>query len=289
MKVLLVGPTGQLGTALARRIPVGVELMPVDQSALDIGDAAAVRLIVAESRPAVIINAAAHTQVDLAESEPEAAFRVNADGPGHLAKAAAVVGARMLHVSTDFVFAGDRPQPYDIDAATGPVNVYGKSKLAGEEAVVEELGSAATVVRTSWLYAATGRNFVLTMLKLMRSRESLGVVVDQVGSPTWAGSLAQAVWDLAHRPDLHGIHHWSDEGVASWYDFAVAIQEEALERRLLDRAIPIRAIAAREYPTLARRPAYSVLDKCRTAEALGYPPPHWRTSLRNMLDEFAAS
>ena len=289
MKVLLVGPTGQLGMALARKVPADVELTAVGQSELDIADAAAVRAAVESVRPAVLINAAAHTQVDLAESEPDAAFRVNADGPRHLAQAAAAVGARMVQVSTDFVFTGDRPRPYDVDAATGPVNVYGRSKLAGEEAVVEELGSAATVVRTSWLYAATGRNFVLTMLKLMRSRDSLGVVVDQVGSPTWAGSLAQAVWDLAHRPDQHGIQHWSDEGVASWYDFAVAIQEEALARRLLDRAIPIRAIAAREYPTPARRPAYSVLDKRRTAAALGYPPPHWRTSLRNMLDELAAS
>ena len=289
MKVLLIGPTGQLGRALAQRVPAGVELMAVDQPALDIGDAEAVHAVVAAVRPAVIINAAAHTQVDLAESEPEAAFRINANGPRFVAQAAASVGARMIHVSTDFVFAGDRPQPYDIDAATGPVNVYGKSKLAGEEAVVGELGSAVTVVRTSWLYAATGRNFVLTMLKLMQSRDTLGVVVDQVGSPTWSGSLAQAVWDLAHRPDQHGIQHWSDEGVASWYDFAVAIQEEAIARRLLDRAIPIRAIATREYPTPARRPAYSVLDKRRTAAALGYPPPHWRTSLRNMLDELAAS
>ena len=289
MKVLLIGPTGQLGRALALRVPAGVELVEVDRSALDIGDAEAVHAVVAAVRPAVIINAAAHTQVDLAESEPESAFRINANGPRYVAQAAASVGARMVHVSTDFVFAGDRPQPYDIDAATGPVNVYGKSKLAGEEAVVAELGAAATVVRASWLYAAAGRNFVLTMLKLMQSRESLGVVVDQVGSPTWAGSLAQAIWDLAHRPDLHGIQHWADEGVASWYDFAVAIQEEAVARHLLDRAIPIRAIAAREYPTPARRPAYSVLDKRRTAAALGYPPPHWRASLRNMLDELVAS
>ena len=287
MKVLLVGPSGQLGTSLVQRIPAGIELMPVDQSTLDIGDAAAVGATVSALRPDVVINAAAHTQVDVAESEPEAAFRVNADGPRHLAQAAAAVGARMVHVSTDFVFAGDRPQPYGLDAATGPVNVYGRSKLAGEEAVLAQLGAAATVVRTSWLYAATGRNFVLTMLNLMRSRESLGVVVDQVGSPTWAGSLARAVWDLAQRADLSGVQHWSDQGVASWYDFAVAIQEEAIARRLLDRAIPIRAIAALEYPTPARRPAYSVLDTHRTAEALGYRPPHWRVSLRNMLDELA--
>jgi dTDP-4-dehydrorhamnose reductase len=287
VKILLLGPTGQLGTALSRSIPAGVELVPIGASALDIGDAAAVQAVVAASRPAVIINAAAYTQVDRAESESETAFRVNADGPQHLAQAAAESGARMVHVSTDFVFAGDRPQPYDVDAATGPVNVYGRSKLAGEIAVCRELGSAATVVRTSWLYAAKGRNFVLTMLNLMRSRDSLGVVVDQVGCPTWAGSLARALWDLVRREDLHGVHHWSDEGVASWYDFAVAIQEEALERKLLDRPIPIRAIATRDYPTPARRPAYSVLDKRRTAEALGHSPPHWRTSLRTMLDELA--
>jgi dTDP-4-dehydrorhamnose reductase len=289
MKVLLIGPSGQLGRALARSVPAGVELMALDRSALDIGDAEAVHAVVAAVRPAVIINAAAYTQVDLAESESVAAFRINADGARYVARAAVSVRARMVHVSTDFVFSGDRPQPYDVDAETGPVNVYGRSKLAGERAVLRELGLAATVVRTSWLYAATGRNFVLTILKLMQSRESLGVVVDQVGSPTWSGSLAQAVWDLAHRPDQHGIQHWSDEGVASWYDFAVAIQEEAVARRLLDRAIPIRAIATREYPTPAKRPAYSVLDKRRTAAALGYPPPHWRTSLRNMLDELAAS
>ncbi len=289
MKVLLIGPSGQLGRALARSVPAGVELMALDRSALDIGDAEAVHAVVAAVRPAVIINAAAYTQVDLAESESVAAFRINADGARYVARAAVSVRARMVHVSTDFVFSGDRPQPYDVDAETGPVNVYGRSKLAGERAVLRELGLAATVVRTSWLYAATGRNFVLTILKLMQSRESLGVVVDQVGSPTWSGSRAQAVWDLAHRPDQHGIQHWSDEGVASWYDFAVAIQEEAVARRLLDRAIPIRAIATREYPTPAKRPAYSVLDKRRTAAALGYPPPHWRTSLRNMLDELAAS
>ncbi len=289
MKVLLIGPSGQLGRALARSVPAGVELMALDRSALDIGDAEAVHAVVAAVRPAVIINAAAYTQVDLAESESVAAFRINADGARYVARAAVSVRARMVHVSTDFVFSGDRPQPYDVDAETGPVNVYGRSKLAGERAVLRELGLAATVVRTSWLYAATGRNFVLTILKLMQSRESLGVVVDQVGSPTWSGSLAQAVWDLAHLPDQHGIQHWSDEGVASWYDFAVAIQEEAVARRLLDRAIPIRAIATREYPTPAKRPAYSVLDKRRTAAALGYPPPHWRTSLRNMLDELAAS
>lgn len=191
----------------------------------------------------------------------------------------------MIHVSTDFVFAGDRPVPYEPDATTSPLNVYGDSKRAGEEAVLKILGPAAVVVRTSWLYAAEGRNFVKTILGLLASRESIRVVVDQVGSPTWASSLAGAIWDISRMPGIHGIQHWSDEGIASWYDFAVAIQEEALARRLLSTAVPIRAIPACEYPTPARRPHYSVLDKRRTSVLLGYAPPHWRQSLRSMLDE----
>ena len=177
--------------------------------------------------------------------------------------------------------------PHDVDAVTRPLNVYGRSKLAGEQAVLEVLGAQAIVVRTSWLYASHGRNFVRTMLELMRTRESLGVVVDQVGSPTWAGALAAALWDMTRAPAIHGVQHWTDEGVASWYDFAIAIQEEALARGLLARAIPVRAIGASDYPTPARRPRYSVLDKRRTVAALGYAPSHWRHSLRKMLDELA--
>jgi dTDP-4-dehydrorhamnose reductase len=289
LKVLLTGANGQLGTALRSLVPPGVDLIAHDIQTLDLGDAAQVGREMRRVAPAVVINAAAYTQVDQAESDRDAAFRVNAEGPRLMAEAVAAQGVRLIHVSTDFVFSGDQAVPYQPDAATGPVNVYGESKLAGEKAVLAALGNTATVVRTSWLYAAAGRNFVKTMLSLMASRESLGVVVDQVGSPTWANTLARAVWDMARDPAIHGLQHWTDEGVASWYDFAVAIQEEALARRLLPKAIPIRAIPASDYPTPARRPSYSVLDKRATAALLGYSPPHWRQSLRNMLDELAAS
>lgn len=289
MRALLVGAAGQLGMALSQRVPSGVELVAAGRHELDITDADSINRAMQRLRPTLVINAAAYTHVDQAESDREAAFRANADGPRFLAEAVATLGARLLHVSTDFVFSGDRPEPYDVDAETAPVNIYGESKLAGERAVIGTLGSGAVVVRTSWLYASNGRNFVRTMLELMRTRESIGVVVDQVGTPTWAGSLAEAMWDMARAPAIDGIQHWTDGGVASWYDFAVAIQEEALVRGLLSRAIPIRAIRESEYPTAARRPHYSVLDKRRTAALLGYAPVHWRQGLRSMLDELAAS
>jgi dTDP-4-dehydrorhamnose reductase len=263
-------------------VPAGVELTAIPQQELDLDEPAAVRAAVRQVNPALVINAAAYTQVDKAETDREAAFRINADAPRAMAEAVAGLGTRLIHVSTDFVFDGERPVPWAVDATPRPLNVYGESKLAGERAVLEVLGPRATVVRTSWLYAAQGNNFVRTMLNLMRSRDSLGVVADQVGTPTWAASLARVVWDMAQRPGIVGIQHWSDEGVASWYDFAIAIQEEALARGLLERAIPIRAIPAADYPTPARRPRYSVLDKRPTVAALGYAPPHWRVSLRNM-------
>ena len=289
MKVLLFGPSGQLGSTLRQRVPAGVELMAIPQQDLDLGESSAVRAAVRRLNPTLVINAAAYTQVDRAETDREAAFQINADAPRAMAEAVAGLGTRLIHVSTDFVFDGERPVPWAVDATPRPLNVYGESKLAGERAVLEVLGPGATVVRTSWLYAAQGHNFVRTMLNLMRSRESLDVVADQVGTPTWAASLARVVWDIAQRADIVGIQHWSDEGVASWYDFAIAIQEESLARGLLDRAIPVRAIPAADYPTPARRPRYSVLDKRHTVAALGYAPPHWRVSLRNMLDELAAT
>lgn len=287
MRVLLTGANGQLGTAMRRQAPAGTEVFAFDRTKLDVRDIASIRESVRQCQPEVVINATAYTAVDRAESEPAVAFAANEDGPRLLAESAATVNARLIHVSTDFVFAGDRPVPYDIDDQTRPLSVYGRSKLAGEHAVLSTLGSAATVVRTSWLYASRGKNFVLTMLRLLESRESVGVVYDQVGSPTWASSLARAIWALCGRPDIHGTQHWSDDGVASWYDFAVAIQEEALARGLLDRRVPIRAIRTSEYPTPAGRPRYSVLDKRRTVDALGFGPLHWRENLRLMLDELA--
>lgn len=289
MRVLLTGSSGQLGTALRRLAPPDFEIVAFDRAQLDVRNASHVGELVRQFQPDVLINAAAYTSVDRAESEETLAFEVNADAPRLLAEAVVTVDARLIHVSTDFVFAGDRPVPYGPDAETKPLSEYGRSKLAGEHAVARTLGKSGTIVRTSWLYAPHGRNFVLAMLRLLETRDSVGVVYDQVGSPTWASSVARAIWALCRRPDVHGIQHWADDGVASWYDFAVAIQEEALQRGLLEQRVPIRAIRSSEYPTLAVRPAYSVLDKSRTVAALGFGPPHWRDNLRAMLDELAGA
>jgi dTDP-4-dehydrorhamnose reductase len=275
--------------ALQRSIPASptFDLVAFSHADLDIADAEQIAESVRRHAPDLVINAAAYTRVDDAESNAELAARGNEIGPARLAEAAQKAGARLIHVSTDFVFAGDRPVPYRPDDEPAPRSVYGSTKLAGERAVLQALGPRATIVRTSWVYAREGRNFVNTMLQHMRSRESLGVVYDQVGSPTWAASLAAAIWALTARPDVHGIQHWTDEGVASWYDFAVAIQDEALARGLLARRIPVRAIRSAEYPTPAVRPAYSVLDKAPTAALLGLQPAHWRENLRRMFDESA--
>jgi dTDP-4-dehydrorhamnose reductase len=229
-----------------------------------------------------LFHAAAYTAVDAAETEPERAQAVNALGTAHVASAARRVSARLIHVSTDFVFDGTRGRPYTPDDRPQPLGAYGRSKLAGEREAVRLTDGAALVVRTAWVYAARGRNFVLTMLRLMRERDEVGVVADQVGTPTWAHSLARAMWAAA-QVELTGVHHWTDAGVASWYDFAVAIQEEALGLGLLDRAVPVRPLRTDEYPSRAHRPPYSVLDSSATRLALGLPAVHWRVNLRAML------
>jgi len=283
--VLVTGAEGQVGEALRASRPSGVDVVSLARRDLDITDAQAVGAAVARHRPQWIFNAAAYTAVDRAESEPERARRVNATGPETLARAAEATGCRLLQLSTDFVFAGGQPVPYATDSVTGPLNVYGATKLDGEHAVARVLAARALIVRTSWVYAARGTNFVLRMIGLMQTRESLNVVQDQVGGPTWARSLAKCLWALATVHDAQGVHHWCDSGVASWYDFAVAIQEEAHARGMLTRRIPVHPIRSSEYPTAARRPAYSVLDTRATAAAVGWTPEHWRQNLRAMLDE----
>jgi dTDP-4-dehydrorhamnose reductase len=166
-----------------------------------------------------------------------------------------------------------------------PLGVYGASKLAGERRVIEVLGERFLILRTAWVYAATGRNFVRTMLRLMAERDRIQVVADQVGAPTWATSVAEALWGAVQKPEFTGIHHWTDAGVASWYDFAVAIAEEGHGIGLLPRAVEVESIATADYPTPARRPAYSVLDRSSAERALGFKPAHWRANLRKMLKE----
>ncbi|HSR36471.1 MAG TPA: dTDP-4-dehydrorhamnose reductase, partial [Desulfurivibrionaceae bacterium] len=206
-------------------------------------------------------------------------------GAVNLAEAAREQDAFLVQLSTDFVFDGNRSRPYAPGDTPAPLGVYGATKLAGEVAVQQILGHYSAIVRTSWLYSSHGHNFVKTMLRLMKERDAVRVVADQIGTPTWAHGLAVAVWQIAGRT-LSGIHHWGDGGVASWYDLAVAIQEEALSLGLLARAVPVLPIATANYPTPARRPSYSVLDKTATWELLGGPPPHWRVQLRRMLQEY---
>lgn len=284
MKVLITGARGQAGQELCRTAPKQVELLCLDRNRLDICDGAAVLRTIQTERPALIINAAAYTAVDKAETERDQAFAVNATGASNLAAAAAAVGARFLHISTDFVFDGSKSSPYQPDDRPNPLSVYGASKLAGEQAALAG-GGNPLIVRTGWLYASHGQNFVKTILRLLGEREELAVIADQLGTPTWTGSLAQALWAAAAKPELRGIYHWSDAGVASWYDFAVAIQEEALQLGLLSRPIPITPITTTAYPTPARRPAYSVLDKSATWRDFTITGQHWRVCLRQMLKE----
>lgn len=286
MKVLLTGANGQLGSELQATCPADITLLPTDHDTLDITQPQRVAAWLAEQQPAAIINAAAYTAVDKAESDLERAYAINHLAAATLAREAAQRGIYLMQVSTDFVFDGLQSSPYLPDALAKPLGVYGASKLAGEQAVLEHYPQAC-VMRTSWLYSAYGNNFVKTMLRLMRERDALGVVADQVGAPTWTGTLADAIWSfIAQQP--HGIFHCSDNGVASWYDFAVAIQEEALAIGLLDKAIPVRPLRTEEYPTPARRPAFSVMDKRATENLLGYALPHWRASLRRMLVQLKA-
>ena len=286
MKALIFGAGGQVGRALVTMAPGGVEVLALGRAGCDIAERGAVVRAVTAARPDVVFNAAAYTAVDRAESEPELARRINADAAGWIAAAARSVGARNVHVSTDFVFDGNTCHPYRPGDIVGPLGVYGRTKLDGEKEVAAA-DPDALIVRTAWVYAAAGANFMNTMLRLMRERDSVCVVADQIGTPTYASSLASALWDL-HSFGAAGVHHFTDSGVASWYDFAVAIAEEAQTTGLLDRTISVRPITTEQHPTPARRPTFSVLDKTATWEALGQPAPHWRVRLRAAINELGS-
>jgi len=278
VRVLITGAAGQLGRALAAAAPHGEVVQSCTHAELDIAQEAAVRGLFADFAPELVINAAAFTRVDEAERNSEEAARANATGPQVLAAACRAAGAWLTHVSTDFVFDGGQSHPYDTRAAAHPLSVYGRTKLVGEAAVARELGERCAVVRASWLYSAAG-GFAARMLSLMKSRPQLRVVSDQVGAPTHAAGLAGVLWAISTRRAA-GLWHWCDSGVASWYDFAVAIAEEAVRFGLLPAAPPIVPIGTADYPTAAARPAYSVLDKRATEQLLAVTAPHWRSALR---------
>jgi dTDP-4-dehydrorhamnose reductase len=279
MIALVTGAGGQLGRAMIDTVPTGVTLHALERHQLDLADADAIRRVVAELSPDLIINAAAYTAVDAAEGDEARAHQINALAVGHLADAARGCGARLIHISTDFVFDGRASAPYLPDAPTNPLGAYGRSKLAGELAA----GPDALIIRTAWVYSIYGANFVKTMLRLMRERDEVRVVADQIGTPTSASSLARAIWALS-KTDASGVHHFTDGGQASWHDFAVAIRDEALALGLLSKSVPVTAITTADYPTPARRPAYSILDTRATDALIGAPATPWRTNLRHMLE-----
>ncbi len=286
MKTVIFGSGGQLGTALTHTCPGDADLVGLTSRECDITDKDAVASVVQKERPGWIINAAAYTDVDKAEKERSRAFKINCDGVRHLGEACRRSGARLVHISTDYVFSGKTHVPYRPADKPAPRSVYGESKLAGETAALDILGTDALIIRTAWLYASAGRNFVVTMLKLMKEKKSLTVVDDQVGTPTWSGALAEAVW-AAVGNDLKGVFHFTDAGAATWYDFAVAIQEEALAAGILSTEIPITPVSSAEYKTAAERPAYTLLDKRDLLRLTGARPVHWRRHLRKMIREYA--
>jgi dTDP-4-dehydrorhamnose reductase len=286
VRVLVLG-AGQIGTAISRVASSAHEVIVRTHAQLDIVDAHAVGEALAEVKADWVVNAAAYTAVDRAEDEPDLARAVNDTAVAALAHAAAREKARLLHLSTDFVFDGKGGRPYRPTDATHPLSVYGATKRAGEDHVLQS--GRGIVMRTSWVYASTGKNFVLTMLKLMKEREQINVVCDQIGTPTWAMSAASAICALVELGPEGGIYHWADLGVASWYDFAVAIQEEAIMRGLLARPTGIVPIPSSAYAARAVRPGFSVLDTSSARALLPVPNLHWRESLRRMLDELRAA
>lgn len=291
MCVLITGARGQVGQELMRLLPEGFEAVGMGSAQLDIADAVQVAEVVAAVQPQLIINAAAYTAVDKAESEAPRAWAVNRDGVAHLALAAERLGIPLLHISTDYVFAGDACAPYRETDPVGPAGVYGASKLGGETMLAANC-SRHLILRTSWVFGAHGNNIVKTMLRLGRERQELGVVADQHGCPTSAASIARALWALAvqyrERGALQwGLYHYSGTPACTWHEFALEIFRQAHELQLLERVPVVHPIATADYPTPASRPAWSVLDCSKLQAAHDIPQPDWRVELRAVLVELA--
>ena len=280
-KLVVIGKSGQLAWEIARLVP---EAMCLGRDDIDITSGEDIAAKLGLINPDAVINASAYTAVDKAESDEENAYLLNQTAVANLAKYCKSNNVFLVHVSTDYVFNGEKGSPYTVDDAIEPQGMYGKTKAAGEAEVTSVLPAASAILRTSWVYSSHGNNFVKTMLRLMAEKPQLGVIDDQIGSPTWAKGLARACVEAAsHR--TAGIYHWSDEGVCSWYDFAIAIQQLGLERGLLEQAVPVKPIPSSAYPTPAKRPHYSVLDKTLTRETFTSPLNHWREQLSAMMDE----
>jgi dTDP-4-dehydrorhamnose reductase len=276
LRILLTGRNGQIGWELERLLPSLGEVIATDRTTLDLADSEAIRRRVREVKPDVIVNSAAYTAVDQAESEPAAAMQINAIAPEVLAQEAKRLGARLVHYSTDYVFDGEKDRPYLEDDVPAPINVYGQSKLEGEKRLAAS-GSQYLIFRTSWLYAARGQNFLLTILKAAREKPELRVVDDQVGAPTSSAAIARATVRALQAPHAHGVYHMSAVGKTTWFGFAQAILGAAGMRT------PLIPIASHDYPTRARRPRNSLLDNTRLDEDLGIRMPPWEAQLQEVM------
>jgi len=285
MKILLAGGSGQLAQELQQILLSSGEVITVDRTRIDLSQPESIRQAMAQIQPDLVVNAAAYTAVDKAENEPELAHAVNGIAPGIFAEECAKLRASLIHFSTDYVFDGSHGSAYLETDITNPLGTYGKSKLAGEEAIRNAV-NRHIIIRTAWVYGNGGKgNFVKTMLRLGKEREEIRVVADQIGSPTWTGDLAAAVSQIIPqiKPEIFGTYQYTNSGVCSWYDFAIAIFEEAEKLGFplkVQRVIPI---TTAEYPTPAKRPAFSVLSTVKISALLGTYPPHWRQGLRQML------
>ena len=285
MKILITGNKGQLSQELQLALAGEGKLLALGQQTLDLAQPEQIRQQVRLLRPDLIINAAAYTAVDPAQSNREQAFAVNATGPGVLAEEAARLEVTLIHYSTDYVFDGHKPAPYQEHDRTAPLSVYGESKLAGEQAI-QAVSGEHLILRTSWVYSLQGRNFLLTMQRLMQERDSLSIVDDEIGAPTWAGTIATATAEIVRqwrngKGSLNGLYHLSATGETSWYGFACSIAEYLKQQgRLRARLSPI---ASKDYPTAAQRPRNSRLDCARLQHDWNLPLPDWEAALQVCL------
>jgi dTDP-4-dehydrorhamnose reductase len=286
--ILLTGARGQLGKTFSAKFSTSelqqkFELVQVGINELNLSDTNSVTACLSSYNPSVIINCGAYTSVDLAEGEKEEAMKVNASAVASIAKWANENQSRMLQISTDFVFDGKKTAPYSPTDIASPLSVYGETKLLGEKGIFEFLPKSGIIIRTSWLYSENGKNFVKKMLDLMSKKDELGIVSDQVGSPTSTHSLVEVLFAIINRPDTKGIYHWCDGASVSWFEFAIEIQKLAMECGLLRKEVPINPIKTSDFPTKARRPSYSVLEREATILKLGVPKTDWRKELKNVL------
>jgi dTDP-4-dehydrorhamnose reductase len=283
MTIIVIGKSGQLAWELAQLSTPEQTVICLGRDDIDLQDVSTLTDTLNQYKATAVINASAYTAVDKAESDVENAYLLNTKAVGHLAQACKALAVPFVHISTDIVFHGDKGSPYLPSDEINPLGVYGASKAQGEQLIADIYPENSIILRTSWVYSTHGNNFVKTMLNLMATKPELGIISDQIGTPTYAKGLAEAcITSITQQ--VTGIHHYTDTGVASWFDFAVAIQSIALELGLLDKKIAIKPIATAQYPTPAKRPHYSVLDKSSLVNALPeLSLTHWQVNLKDMM------